>query len=349
MIFIVFRPISIKDGAKVIAAIVCSSGTTGLSKGVCLTHASLLDRMDSLTDLSADDTTFCYSSLYWLSGLATLLFSTLHGGTRVITTAKFSPDNFLKAIEKYKVTFVMTPPSQLALTLKHATIDQWDLSSVRYYMCGGSIVAEDLCKQIRKYLPNGDINVGYGLSEIGGIATCNLPPKSGSVGLLANGVQMKIIDDNGRRLGVNERGEICMKLPYKFVGYYGNESTSKNAFDKEDWFLTGDIGYLDEDGYVYINERKKDILKYSNYQITPSEIENCLIEHPAIKQVSVVGIPDIVYTDLPAAVIVINDNAKLTEKEVQEFAAGKRSFRELRNMSVFYLHKLSLYYCSETG
>lgn len=176
-----------------------------------------------LANMETHDVALCFSSIYWLSGLGTLLFATLLGCTRLITTNPFSPELFLRMIEKYKVNFVLTPPSHLALTMKHENIKKTDMSSLRNYMCGGSIVAEDLCKQLRSYLPHGDIYVGYGLSEIAGIATVNYPPKPGAVGLLTGGMQVKIIDDDGKQCGVNESGEICLKVPFMFIGYHGNE------------------------------------------------------------------------------------------------------------------------------
>lgn len=202
-------------------------------------------------------------------------------------------------------------------------MEKTDISSIRHYLCGGSIVAEELCAQMRRHLPNGDVCVGYGLSEIGGIASFNKPPRSGSVGLLCNGVQTKLVNEDGKQCGINETGELSLKVPFKFAGYYGNDDMTQNAFDSDGWFLTGDVGYFDADGYLYIVDRKKDILKYCNYQISPSEIESLLIQHPAIKQVCVVGVPDLICTDLPAAVIVKQDDADLTEEDVYQLAESK--------------------------
>lgn len=208
--------------------------------------------------------------------------------------------------------------------MKHEDIDKTDISSVRHYLCGGSTVAEELCMQMGKRLPNGNVYVGYGLSEIGGIVSFNKPPRSGSVGLLCGGVQTKIVDDDGKLCDIIETGELCLKVPYKFTGYYGNSEMTRNAFDTDGWFITGDIGYFDADGYLYIVDRKKDILKYCNYQISPSEIESILIKHPGIKQVCVVGVPDLVCTDLPAAVIVKqDDDIQLTEENIHKLAESE--------------------------
>lgn len=230
-------------------------------------------------------------------------------------------------VETYKCSFVFTAPAHLALVVKHENISKTNLSSLRQFVSGGSVVTEQLCTQLRSYLPNGDINPAYGLSENAGFISVNRPPKPRSVGLLNDNTEIKVIDDDGNPCGPNEQGEIHVNTPYKFIGYYGNEEATQNALDTKDWIKTGDIGYFDDDNYLYIVDRKKDLLKYRGYQLTSSEIEGVLIEHPAVKQVCVVGIPDLVCVDLPAAVIVRNDNMQLTGEEVHAFTKGQSIHR----------------------
>lgn len=133
---------------------------------------------------------------------------------------------------------------------------------------------------------------------------------------------MKIVDDDGNRCGVNVDGEICLKTTYKFIGYYNNREATEELFDKEGFLKTGDIGHFDEDGDLFIVDRKKDLLKYCNFQISPSEIDSYLIESPAIKSACVVGIPDPLVTDLPAAVVVRADGSNITEEEICNMVAG---------------------------
>lgn len=250
-----------------------------------------------------------------------MLNATILETTRLITTNQFTAERCLRMIEEYQVNYLMSPPYQLAKMLKNDSIHTTDLSSIRMVGCGGNALANDLRIQIQKFLPRGFVAVAYGLTEMAGVVTANIPPKTGAVGLLNRNLHVKIIDNDGNKCGVNESGEICIKYPYKFLGYYNDEEMTSNAFDADGWFMTGDIGQFDEDGYLFYVDRKKDILKYCNYPIPPSEIEGLLMEHPSIEQVCVVGIPDPICTDLPAAVIVAKNN--LTVEEVHKFTEGQ--------------------------
>lgn len=251
-----------------------------------------------------------------------MIFSTLFGCTRVITTNPISPELFLRMIETYKVSYVFTLPSQLALILQHENFEKTDVSSMKHYQCGGSAVAEELCNRLRQRLPNGDVHPVYGLSEIAGGVAVSCPPRPGSVGQLCNGVLAKIVDDYGNRCGVNERGEICLIATYKFIGYYGNDEQTSEVLDVDGWFFTGDIGHFDDDGYLFIVDRKKDLLRYGDYDLSPTQIECSLLMHPAVELACVVGIPDLTCNELPAAVIVVANNEKLTKVELGRFAAG---------------------------
>lgn len=277
----------------------------------------------NITGLS--DVLLCFSSLYWLSGLVVLLKGTLCGATRIITTETYSPELQLRLVEQYKVTFALNAPHQLVLMMKCDQFAKTDLSSLKFQMVGGSKLPFHVQKEMNFYLPNGNVHNGYGMSEIAGIASCDYPGPSGkdsSVGRLINGIQMKIIDDEGNRCGINVDGEICLKVNYRFLGYYGNPEATNQLFDDEGFIMTGDIGHFDEDGYLFIVDRKKDLLKYCNFQISPSEIDSHLIVSPGIKSACVVGIPDDAVTDLPAAVIVRANGSNITEKEVFDLVAG---------------------------
>lgn len=231
-------------------------------------------------------------------------------------------------------------------------MDDSDLSSIRYFVSVGSKLSDDLYEAVQAHLPNGNLYCGYGMSEKSGMITLNCPiPKPSSVGLLSTGYHMKIVDENGDRCGINEDGEIGLKSNFKFLGYYDNEEITSSAFDSDGWFLTGDIGHCDEDGYLYIVDRKKDLLKYCNYQVSPTEIESILLKHPGIKQVTVIGIPDPASTELPAAVIVKHDDVDVSADEVMEMVAGKSFFFLNPKESVILIseHYYEHYYRSIIG
>lgn len=192
-------------------------------------------------------------------------------------------------------------------------------------LCGGSKLSISTALEMLKYLKKGQVMQVYGMSEVGGGISAGHVEKEEdtSLGKLRFGIQAKIIDDDGNRLGINEYGEICIKAKFKLLGYLCNEEATKNAIDSEGFLLTGDVGYFDAAGNLYVVDRKKDMLKYCCSQVSPTEIEQYLIQYPSIKAVCVVGIPDLIAGDLPAAVIVRNDNeAPITQQEIEQMIVG---------------------------
>lgn len=293
------------------------------NSGVCLSHAALLDAITQFNVNNTSDVLLCFSSLYWLSGLIILLKGTLSGSTRIITTSPYSPELQLNLIEKYKVSFTLNAAHHLVLMMKNELFEKTDLSSLKFVVVGGSKVPFHVQTEMSYRLPNGNVYVGYGMSELAGVVSVDYPGPSGkdTVGQIVNGSIFKIIDDAGKRCGVNTDGEICIKWNYKFLGYYGNQKASDEVFDSEGFLLTGDIGHFDDEGYLYIVDRKKDLLKYCGFQISPSEIDAFLIESSEIKSACVVGIPSET-TDLPAAVIIRAAGSNITEQEIFDLVAG---------------------------
>lgn len=339
-----FCPPNLTDGKNTVAAILCSSGTTGLSKGVGLTHAAILENMLKMSPLIQDDVLLCFSSLYWLSGFLTLMLATIVGARRIITTETFNPELFLYIVEKYKVTVTMTSPSYVALLLQSDRLCQSSLSSMKLFWCGGSYVAEELTREMNKYLINGKVQVAYGLTEIAGMLSANNTSRNpNSVGKLVFNVKVKLIDDNGQCCGVNETGEICCKPLYPFLGYFGDDENTKQMLDDNGWLHTGDAGYFDADGYLYIVDRKKDILKYMNYQISPSELESIILTCDGVANVCIVGIPDLVKTDLPAAVVVrTHFGHRITSEEIKNVVQETCSdFKQLRG-GVYFVETLPM-------
>lgn len=289
-----------------------------------MSHAALLDVMASFGINNCDDVFLCFSSLYWISGIVVLIKGTLIGATRIITTDPFLPELQLRMIEQYKVTFTLNAPYQIVLMMNNDSYHKSDLSSLKYMFVGGSKVPLHVKRDMSYHLPNGNLHVAYGMSEIGGIIAADFPATidKDTVGKLTNGTCVKIIDEDGNRCGVNTDGEICLKMNFKFLGYYGNQQATDEFFDAEGFIVTGDIGHFDDDGFLYLVDRKKDLMKYHGFQISPSEIDAFLIESSQIKSACVVGIPD-THGDLPAAVIVRSNESTITEKQVFDMVAGR--------------------------
>lgn len=269
--------------------------------------------------------------------------STIFGCTRIVTTDKFSPELFLELVEKYKVTSIFSATSQLVSVLKCKLITKVNLTTLKSIVVGGAKVPYATTVQFSKYAPNSMTCVCYGMSEFGGAIAMNYPPlKNDAVGRLVIGASVKIVDKNGKRLGTNENGEICAKFPIPFYGYYNNLEATINLFDDEGFIQTGDIGRFDTDGNLYFVDRKKDILKYRSYMVSPTEIEDFLINLNGIKLVCVVGVDDYESGDLPAVVIVRAENSNITEKDVFEMAAEQFSDAKKLRGGVYFVDLLSV-------
>lgn len=245
-------------------------------------------------------------------------------------------------IEKYKVSYIITAPSHMGLLLNSPAIKKTNLSSIQIYYCGGSILPQNFYENMNNLLTNGKVVVGYGSSEFCNCISIGFASES-SNGILAPNAFAKIISPTGLSLGISEKGEICAKSNFTFLGYYGDENLTKSMLDSEGWLHTGDLGYFDKDGNLNLVGRIKDILKYKNYQISPTEIEDFLINKiPGISHVSIVGIPDELATDLPAAVIVRMENSKITENEIYDLVANNFSdFKKLRG-GIFFVDELPM-------
>uniref|UniRef100_A0A336MF40 CSON000234 protein n=1 Tax=Culicoides sonorensis TaxID=179676 RepID=A0A336MF40_CULSO len=329
------------------AAILCSSGTTGPSKAVCISHSQLIGQITSHWEAHYDDSYLLFTTIYWVSSLVKLIHATASGMTNIITTEPFDPDRLCKIVELYKVTTVMAPPmyvAKLLEKLENCTKQNLpDLSSIRLFITGGAFVSNDLRIRLQKFLkPNyGQVVIGLGMTEIAGLAIMSYPiNKMGAAGLLRPMFQAKIVDDDGNRLGYNEHGEICYNYPYKFLGYLSNDKANKDIFDEEGWIRSGDIGYFDVDNQFHIIDRKKDIFKHMGHHISPSEIEVFLQQKLGIMEFCVVGIEDL--EDYPAALIIKPNGFEMSENNIIKIVEENLpAYKHLKG-GCYFIEKLPL-------
>lgn len=308
----------IENSSEKIAVILCSSGTTGLSKGVCLSHAHLISQCIGHWPSTDDDVIVCFSSLYWISGLLSLITGTVSSCLRVITTESFNADTLCTMVERYNVTTIIAPPSQVSQLLGVPRIETTNFSSVKTFITGGSFVSDHVRIRLQKYLLHGEVIVGYGMTELGGLATLTHPVNHlSTVGSPRSRVWIKIVNENGEAQEYMNSGEICFKYPYNFLGYFGDNEKTKETLDLDGWIHTGDIGFFDFENHLHIVDRLKDIIKYMNYQISPSDIETVLQKETGILDICVVGIEEFDKgTDYPAALIVKPSTCVLTEDDI---------------------------------
>lgn len=326
-----FVPEYLGDSKKLLAIILCSSGTTGLPKGVCLSHAHLIENDMMAEEINAGPI-FNFSALFWATGMFAVLTSLYYHRPRVITRKPFHEETVIDIIEKYKVEDIFTPPSYIAVLVNYPRFADADFSSVKRWTMGGAIVSEELRVKLENRLPNGIAKSVYGTSEIGIITAADTPFVPGAAGTLTSNLEAKIVDECDRRLGPMEKGEIRMRFKHKILGYLNNEQATREAFDEEDFFKTGDIGYFDQHGYLFVIDRIKDIIKYNNYQVSPSDLEAIIEKIDGVKQVCVTGVPLKDRTsDLVTAVVVRKQDSMLTEEQLLNTVNNQVSdYKQLR-------------------
>lgn len=283
-----------------------------------------------------------------------LLYSLANVCKRIITKRKFTPLLFVHLIEQYKVSVVLTPPSQVAMLVQSPVAQLADLSTIRMYLVGGGFIPPHLRESLQDILLYGALVVTYGMTEVCSIISSTAPfqKPSNSTGKIMPNTKLKVrqqalvgpftddlfqvIDEDGNTLDLNEIGELYVMTSFKFLGYASNLEASKNAFDADGWLKTGDLGYLTESGEIFLVDRKKDMIKYLNYQVAPSELESQIQKMEGVEQACVVGIPDMISGDLAAAVIVKDNKSSLTEQDVVDEIASKFSSIQLKSNSRFF-------------
>ncbi|XP_065079280.1 uncharacterized protein LOC135702179 [Ochlerotatus camptorhynchus] len=335
-----FVPPYLGDSKTLMVAVLCSSGTTGQPKGVCLSHAHLIEG-EIFSDTLNAGPIFNFSPLFWMTGLFAAHTSLLYTRARVITAQPFSAEAFFSIIEKYKVEDAFTPPACIAAIQSHPRYRTVDFSSLKRWPIGGSPVSSELRAVLAERFNGTDTKPVYGCSEVGVITSPMMPFAPGSVGSLAKNVTVTIVNDDGRKQGLNEKGEVRAKFKHSFMGYLRNEQMTLEACDEEGFFKTGDIGYFDSDGYLYVIDRIKDIIKFMNYQISPSDLEDVILQIDGVKQVCVTGIPTADgSSDLATAMIVLQPGSSLTEQAVVETVDRQVSDHKRLRGGVFFVDRL---------
>ncbi|XP_013139312.1 PREDICTED: luciferin 4-monooxygenase-like [Papilio polytes] len=307
------------NGWRDVALVLYSSGTTGQPKAVPLTHLNyLLCHQHGLRNSQFTNTKMLSTrEWYYTYGLNHTIGTLLVGATVVFTRDQII--DYLQAIQDYKVSIIQVVPTTIR-DLVNSNLQNYDVSSLLCMMSTSTPIDADLVKTAKLKFPNlKQVSQMYGMTEAGCLCDDLRSPdgsKPGSVGCVNPGVVFKIVDLNTREaLGPNERGEICFKTPSLMPGYLGDMSL--DYLDEEGFFKSGDIGYYDEDRYIYVTHRIKDIIKYKGATVSPSEIEAVLLQYPGVKEACVVAI-DHTHGEVPAAAVVADD---VTEEDLMTFVA----------------------------
>ncbi len=310
------------------AVILYTSGTTGLPKGAQLTHANLYRNAEvtatTLLATGPGDVVMGCLPLFHCFGLTCGLNAAVSGGASLALLPRFDPGAALEMIGQQKVTIFEGVPTMYAAMLHHPSRARADVSSLRLCVSGGAALPVEILRSFEDAF-GCTILEGYGLSETSPVASFNHPDrprKPGSIGLPVAGVQMRLVDDSGAEVPPGEVGEVAIQGHNVMKGYWANPDATAAAIP-DGWFRSGDLARVDEDGYFFIVDRKKELVIRGGYNVYPREIEEALYEHPAVAEVAVVGIPHESLGEEVGAAVALKPGASATPDELKAFARDR--------------------------
>ncbi|KAJ8970912.1 hypothetical protein NQ314_000962 [Rhamnusium bicolor] len=337
------------DPKETVATILCSSGTTGLPKGVMCTH----DNMTTFIDVAratvkniveSDDPNDSIMGLvpFFHSFGFMLMFLNILRGKKMIVLNKFRPKLFLDALVNNKVIRLIVPPPILIFLIKHPLVKQYDLSFIKEVRSGAAAIGRDMERALKDRFKIGLVSQAYGMTEttLGVLMAPDGQTKIGSCGKIVPGMMVKIIDEEGKALGPYKEGEICFKGPLIMKGYVGDPKSTHSTIDKDGWLHTGDVAYYDDEGFFFIVDRIKELIKYKAFQVAPAELEALLLTHSAIQDAAVIGLPDEDAGELPLAYIVKKPEKNVTEQEVEKFVADNVSPQKQLRGGVIFVNEI---------
>lgn len=322
------------DPAEDVAVLPYSSGTTGTPKGVMLTHrqiATNLVQLESAVTAAPDERVLAVLPFFHVYGLTALMNAPLRQGATVVVLPRFEMESFLRAVQEYRVTALyVAPPVVLALA-RHPAVERYDLSSVRYVVSAAAPLDAALAEECARRLGVPPVAQAYGMTELSpGSHVVPLDELEtaphGTVGRLIAGTEMRVVslDGSGTDLGPGEEGEILIRGPQVMKGYLGRPEATDAMIDTEGWLHTGDVGRVDADGWLFVVDRVKELIKYKGYQVAPAELEALLLTHPGITDAAVIGTRDEDGNEIPHAHVVRRaDAGGLTEDDVIGFVASR--------------------------
>ncbi len=309
------------------AVIIYTSGTTGTPKGATLTHANLRAGAEvalDLVDAGPESVTVATLPLFHVFGMNSIMNTTLHGRGLMTLVPRFDPTKVLEVIERDRATTFAGVPTMYSALLHSPDRTHYDVSSLDLCVSGGSAMPVEVLRGFDEAF-GAKVLEGYGLSETTGMASFNQRDrerKPGSIGVPVGGTEMKVVDDQDNEVAQGERGEIVMRGPFVMKGYWNRDDATDEVMGGG-WFHTGDIATVDEDGYFFIVDRKKDLIIRGGYNVYPREIEEVLYAHPAVREAAVVGVPHQSLGEEVGAAVVLKEGERATPDELRDFAKAK--------------------------
>jgi acyl-CoA synthetase (AMP-forming)/AMP-acid ligase II len=331
-----------------------TAGTTGFPKGVMLSHNSfstyVLENV-SPPDPDTSERNILTVPLYHVAGIQAMM-AAIYGARTLVMERQFDPEEWMTLVEREKANRAMMVPTMLKQLLDHPDFKKHDLSSLKVITYGAAPMPLPVIRKALEEFPGVSFINAFGQTETASTITALGPEdhvitgtpeerekkikRLASIGKPMADVQMKVIDDDGKTLGTNQVGEILAKGPRVMSGYWKDEEKTKKTIDKDGWVHTGDIGYVDEDGYYFLAGRSSDIIIRAGENISPEELENVIREVPSVEDVAVIGVPDETWGEEPRAVVILKkgvEKSKAVEDEIMEYCRQKlASFKRPRSV-----------------
>jgi len=334
-------PISI-DATEDVFAILYTSGTTGKPKGAMLTHQNVFYSANATIEAlqCTDDDVFLVAvPVFHVFGMVPSILSAVLCGARLVFMEQYKAEEALRLIEQEKVTIHHGVPTMFILELNHPNFNQYQLSSLRTGIIAAAPCPEEVVRKIRTQM-GCDIVISYGLTETSATLTITSfddsdSVRSETVGKAVSGAEVKVVDDNRREVKPGEVGELACRSFGVMKGYYGMPEKTKEVIDEEGWFYTGDLATIDENGYVRIVGRKKEMIIRGGYNIYPREIEEMFYKHPSVMEVAIIGLPDSVLGEVSCAVIKLRSGCVEDEESMKAYIKGKVADYKVPDRIVF--------------
>ena len=329
------------DVSEHVVVLPYSSGTTGLPKGVMLTHRNLVVNIDQTllpADLRPGEMTTAFLPFFHIYGLQVLMNIYLTGGGGLVTLPRFDLEQYLDCVSRYRTPRLwIVPPVAIALA-KHPVVANYDLSCVEQVFCAAAPLGRDVGEALGGRI-SAKVNQGYGMTELSPVS--HVSPhgegKPGASGVAISNTECRIVDpETGADLPLGEDGELWVRGPQVMKGYLNNEAATRATIVKGGWLRTGDIAHFDEDGFLYITDRLKELIKYKGFQVAPAEVEAALLTHPAIADAAVIGAPDEEAGEVPLAfVVAAAGQAGPSLAEVQAYLDTRLAhYKQVRQLQV---------------
>ena len=322
------------DPETSVALLQYTGGTTGTPKGAMLSHAAIMAseamyatwRGQFIEDPDHKSKVLLVLPLFHIFGLSAVLLGAINHGYEVILHPRPDIDRLLDDIERKKPDLLPGVPTLWTAIASHPKSDKTDFSSLRYCASGGAPLSPEIRERFQK-VTGAELFEGYGLTETAPAATGQIkqgPYRQGSCGIPLPGtvIEIRSLDDGTSALGPGEIGEVCIKGPQLLIGYWNRPEETGQAL-RNGWFYTGDTGYLDDDGFLFIVDRKKDMIISSGFNVYPRQIEDEIYTHPAVEEVTVIGIPDEYKGEVPKAFITLKAGAQLTFEELLAYLSDR--------------------------